>query len=329
MSIKKIAPRQYQVDFRPKGGNGYRYRKVFTTKREAEEAKLVIQKKYDDKKLNPNIDYRLRHLADLWYNNHGISLKDHKYRYSRLIAIVDRLGNPKVSEFETADFVEYRTKRLKDVSISTVNHETRYLRAVFSELDRLGLYTGENPLKKVRTFKVAETELAYLEYEQIQLLLRECDASSNNHTGIVARICLMTGARWGEANGLKRSNLLPNAIRFTDTKNGKVRAVPVPEWFIDKIRSVSFPSPYPNLFSSCKSAFRSALKRTGIQLPSGQMTHVLRHTFASHFMMNGGNILTLQRVLGHSDLKVTMRYSHLAPDYLQQVIDLGVSHLCR
>lgn len=36
--------------------------------------------------------------------------------------------------------------------------------------------------------------------------------------------------------------------------------------------------------------------------------------------MNGGHILTLQRVLGHSDLKLTMRYAHLAPDYLDEVV---------
>ncbi|WP_269901427.1 tyrosine-type recombinase/integrase [Paenalcaligenes faecalis] len=48
------------------------------------------------------------------------------------------------------------------------------------------------------------------------------------------------------------------------------------------------------------------------------MTHVLRHTFASHFMMNGGNVLTLQRILGHSTVTITMRYAHLAPDHLQE-----------
>ena len=46
------------------------------------------------------------------------------------------------------------------------------------------------------------------------------------------------------------------------------------------------------------------------------MTHVLRHTFASHFMMAGGNILTLQKILGHQNLTTTMRYAHLAPEHL-------------
>ena len=40
-------------------------------------------------------------------------------------------------------------------------------------------------------------------------------------------------------------------------------------------------------------------------------------------MINGGNILTLQRVLGHASLTMTMRYAHLAPDHLQEVLNLN------
>ena len=46
--------------------------------------------------------------------------------------------------------------------------------------------------------------------------------------------------------------------------------------------------------------------------------HDLRHTFASHHMMAGGSILALQKILGHSSVKVTEKYSHLSPDYLAQ-----------
>jgi len=53
------------------------------------------------------------------------------------------------------------------------------------------------------------------------------------------------------------------------------------------------------------------------------MSHVLRHSFASHFMMNGGNILALQRILGHANLAMTMRYTHLAPDHLREVLELN------
>ncbi len=52
----------------------------------------------------------------------------------------------------------------------------------------------------------------------------------------------------------------------------------------------------------------------------GAGQHVLRHTFASHFMMRGGNILVLQRILGHTDIKVTMRYAHFAPEHLTEAL---------
>lgn len=66
-----------------------------------------------------------------------------------------------------------------------------------------------------------------------------------------------------------------------------------------------------------------AVDQVGINLPSGQSTHVLRHTFASHFMINGGNSLVLQRILGHQSLAMTMRYAHLAPDHLEEATRLN------
>lgn len=56
--------------------------------------------------------------------------------------------------------------------------------------------------------------------------------------------------------------------------------------------------------------------------------HDLRHTFASHFMMNGGDIYDLQKILGHSSLEMTQRYAHLAPEHLIQasnVVSFGAS----
>lgn len=83
-----------------------------------------------------------------------------------------------------------------------------------------------------------------------------------------------------------------------------MRHVPIPTELADKIR-VHWRT--HGLFSSCITSFRRALERTTIRLPKGQASHALRHTFASHFMMNGGNILTLQKILGHSTLTMTMR----------------------
>ncbi|MNT76632.1 Tyrosine recombinase XerD [compost metagenome] len=65
---------------------------------------------------------------------------------------------------------------------------------------------------------------------------------------------------------------------------------------------------------------RQVLREVKPDLPQGQASHVLRHTFATHFMANGGNIITLQRILGHANIQQTMTYAHFAPDYLQDAI---------
>ncbi|WP_158663246.1 tyrosine-type recombinase/integrase, partial [Escherichia coli] len=65
---------------------------------------------------------------------------------------------------------------------------------------------------------------------------------------------------------------------------------------------------------------REVIRTVASDVRDGQAVHALRHTFASHFMMNGGNILTLQKILGRAKIQTTMIYAHLAPDYLQDAV---------
>lgn len=84
-----------------------------------------------------------------------------------------------------------------------MNREHAYLRSVFNELARLGYWNAENPLGKLRQFKVQQTELSYLTYEQIEKLLLELKTAQNPHVCLVTRVCLSTGARWSEAEELR------------------------------------------------------------------------------------------------------------------------------
>jgi integrase len=70
-------------------------------------------------------------------------------------------------------------------------------------------------------------------------------------------------------------------------------------------------------------AFRRAVVAIDLDLPAGQLTHVLRHTFASHYMMNGGDIITLQNVLGHAMLAMTQKYAHFSPGHMAGVVELN------
>ena len=147
--------------------------------------------------------------------------------------------------------------------------------------------------------------------------IKQCE---NEHVELITLICLCTGARWGEAEGLTSGNVRDGKVTFNDTKNGKNRTIPVADWLFERLKKHAPKATNRPLFTSSIGSFRRALKRTTIELPKGQAAHVLRHSFASHFMINGGNILTLQRILGHSDIRITMRYAHLAPDHFQDAV---------
>jgi Site-specific recombinase XerD len=321
MTIKKT-PSGWLVDIQPGGRGAKRYRKTLPTKAEAlaYEAWLTNKVNQAPEWLPPKRDLRrLSELVDLWQQHHGVNLRSSN-TYSRLKRLCEALGDPVADKFGAELFAEYRARRLEaGISASNLNREHAYLRAVFNELGRLGHWKGENPLSKVRQFKVPDRELSYLTLEQIGTLLAALEGDAH----LVAKVCLSTGARWSEAEGLRVSQVRDGLVHFSGTKSGKNRSVPIAEELEAELKEAITKSRTGRLFKYAYSAFRDGVARAGLQLPRGQLTHVLRHTFASHFMMNGGNILVLQKLLGHSSLTMTMRYAHLAPDHLQEARTLN------
>ena len=65
--------------------------------------------------------------------------------------------------------------------------------------------------------------------------------------------------------------------------------------------------------------FLKAQKRAGIARKIS--FHVLRHTYASLYMMNGGNVYDLQKILGHTKVDMTMKYAHLSPQHLRKAVE--------
>ncbi|EOC3062079.1 tyrosine-type recombinase/integrase [Cronobacter dublinensis] len=336
MSIRKQADGKWLLDFypegKPKGKPSKRIRKTFSTKGEAQAYENHI---LDNIHVKPWMDGKVdrRKLSDLinqWFDEHGVTLDDGEKRKAAMEFACKSMGEPNVHEFSANMFSVYRKKRLsgeivrtsrvKQVSPRTMNLELAYFRALFNELKRIGHWKLENPLSDIRPFKSEEAELSYLDNDEIARILEECRKSRNGSVYWVACICLATGARWEEAETLTTKQIRNLKINFFKTKGNRNRTVPVSENFIKLLPK---PEKAGRLFTPCYSAFRKAVERSGLDLPAGQLSHVLRHTFASHFMMNGGNILVLQRILGHTDIKMTMRYSHFAPDHLEEAVRLN------
>lgn len=331
MAIRKLSTGKWLCECYLNGREGKRVRRQFKTRAEA-----IAFEQYtlDESKAKPWLaekedNRRLSELIDLWYNLHGRSLSDRKGRLGKLNIICNGLDNPIAANITAKDWAHYRNSRLEGkiengyktsakslkVSPGTVNCEHAFLRALFNELERLGEIAYPNPLKNIRLFEQPEKEMAWLTETQIKKLFAACEVHGNPQLTLIIKICLSTGCRWNEAAALKASQISPLKITFINTKGKRNRTVPISKELHDELKDKE-----GKFFEECYRQFYRVIRLAGIELPEGQMSHVLRHSFASHFMMAGGNILVLQRILGHSDIRVTMRYAHFAPEHLEDAI---------
>lgn len=318
--IKRLSDGRWFVDLEPRKGT--RFRKRFSTKSKAMRFESVTRARFSDTDFLPVKDgRRLSDLVALWHSLHGQTLTDAPRRLSVLRSFVRSVGDPLGRSVDAGVWAKYRMDLLASGhSAKTANNHLSYVRAVFNELRRLGEVSFPNPLASVRPLKLQERQLSYLTQDQIVALLDALKFAELPHARMVTLICLATGCRWGEAQALEPSRVRDGLVTFVNTKSKRARSVPVSaelsSALLDHFKRWG-------AFSRCEPAFRKAAVRAGIDLPRGQSTHVLRHTFAAHFIMSGGNLLVLQRVLGHSTINMTMRYAHLAPDHLREVLTLG------
>lgn len=196
---------------------------------------------------------------------------------------------------------------------------------MFNKLYKLKVIAYKSPLAEVDFIKIQERQLSYLSESQIKQLLNEIQSGTiNPSTLFVTKLCLMTGARWGEAEQLRAKQIRDGRVTFEFTKSKRTRTISLDRFFFNQLQHLAeSKNPNDRLFTNCIGAFRRAVKRAGIELPRGQNSHILRHTFASFFVMKGGSVLTLKNILGHADIGMTMRYAHLAPDHLQDAVKLN------
>lgn len=327
MQIKKDE-KGWLLDCRPWGKHGRRIRRHFDSKNEAQVAYNKIMAEVNNEHDTSQQDKRtLSELLTIWWEQKGITLKDGPKRKRALLAMITAIDNPPAYEFTAELFIKYRTERLagkwgrfagnskRQLSLSTLNHDLAYCKAFINDLIRSKQWLRENPVGDIQKFKIDEQELVFLTIEQVKEFLKLIDSLCYK-TGVVSRVGLATGGRWSEIVGLTRSQIVNSKITYHTTKSYKSRTLPITAE-LQKLILDNLPldgNPY---------AFKKAIKELKIYLPKGQLTHVLRHTFASHYMINGGDIITLQRALGHSSLSMTMRYAHLSPLHLADIVNLN------
>lgn len=229
-----------------------------------------------------------------------------------------------LSEITPQLIEHYKSARIKEVSPATVNRELTCLKSMFNKAIAWNEF-NDNPVRKVKMLKENNIRLRYLEKEEIKRLLDACAP----HLKPIVTVALYTGMRRGEIFGLKWQNIdfKNDVIYLLDTKNGERREVLFSETVKKALIAVPKHPESPYVFcykngkpyTSVKKSFHTALKKCGI---ISFRFHDLRHTYCSQLAMNGVDLKTIQELIGHKTIEMTMRYSHLSPSHKRRAINL-------
>ena len=134
-----------------------------------------------------------------------------------------------------------------------------------------------------------------------------------------------TGMRKGEILALKWSDIdFNNAIltvRWLTAKNEKTRYIPINSTALGILKAWRSQSNKDLVFpcGDFKSAWKAVLNAADIQ---NFVFHGLRHDFASRLVMAGADLKTVQELLGHADMTMTLRYAHLSPGHKAAAVEL-------
>jgi integrase len=169
-------------------------------------------------------------------------------------------------------------------------------------------------------------------------------SAEDEYVAVLYTLAIYTGMRAGEMAGLEWPDVdlerrLVTVQRSFDgpTKSDRVRYVPVLDPLLPVLRAWRLRDPGRLVFTNqagtmvqpSARVFQEVLHRVlgragfpriergGKERPYLRF-HDLRHTFASRWVMKGGDLFKLQRILGHQSVQMTMRYAHLAPEAFRE-----------
>lgn len=228
----------------------------------------------------------------------------------------------------TPELVEiYKSKRKKEVSSATVNRELACLKNMFSKA--IDWEKAEhNPVKRVEFFRENSIKERILADEEINRLMEAADCSESEYLKLFLIIALNTGMRRSEILSLKRENInfAQRFILIEDSKIGKSRKVPMNKIVAVAIKKIDQANEYIFFNQKTKTrvknvikSFMTACNRAGIK---GVNIHALRHTAATKMINEAGvDVVTAGRILGHSSIKMTLRYCHPSEETMQRAVE--------
>ena len=257
--------------------------------------------------------------------------------------ILPLFGDREMDSFRKLDWVKFQNHLRNEHNLSektTKNHQSS-LRMMFrtaAEWEIIDHYPG------IKSIKVPEPDIVCLRPDEVNAL-KVAALSSPVHYRALLIMALATGMRIGELRGLQWADIeTRNGItgvnvqrsisgrenKVGDTKNGRSRFIPLNErglYATEIIGDFHKSSPYlffrPDFplafltYKACDCALKTML--TKARLPSYGW-HAIRHTVATALIGKNIPAVKVRDLLGHVDIRTTMRYVHLDPSTLSEAV---------
>ncbi|CDE14942.1 site-specific recombinase phage integrase family [Clostridium sp. CAG:470] len=224
-------------------------------------------------------------------------------------------------ETKNINFPENREDYGKKIEITTINNYIRNIKVFYNYLYK-NRYITSNPVTRIKEIKCSRKVVGFIKNDEFNRLLRIFDLSKFHEYRdyIITQLIFDTGMRLGETlliqekdiDYINRTILLPSE----NTKGKKDRYVFFSEEMLKQLRRwLKYKDRYRQseyIFCTNKgkplsvSNYETNFKKYGVRIGLEEIhPHMLRNNFAKRFLMQGGDIYTLSRILGHSSVKVT------------------------
>lgn len=342
--------RSWMIDFiydDPVTGRHKRYRRIakgVTTKRQAMALERELREKMETPP--PSAEERLNNatfadFAEHWKQTRGSDFKPTAFRgYEQILRVhlVPWFGRQIVRTISIEEVQRYKTAKLRSdgrrgLSPKTVNNHLGVLSSLFEDAIRWR-YATFNPTRPVRKCRMDRTpdQFAFWTREESDSFLAAIrDERTRWYPFFLT--ALRTGMRLGELAALRwedvdldrdRVNVRRSYSHGEETlpKSGRSRTIPVsPQLHLTLAEHKLATGTGERVFLSDKGRLidHNRVKRHfwfGIRASGVKRIrfHDLRHSFASQLVIAGVSLYKVQKLLGHQDIKTTMRYAHLSPE---------------
>lgn len=261
--------------------------------------------------------------SDVFLKHAQMQRKGGKRYKSSLKSLKSFFGKMALTAINAELIERYKQSRIEHVEPATVNRDLQCLRRMFN-LAMAWSYARESPMRFVKLLREATGRLRYLTREEFDRLIQECP----EHLKPLVFVAVHTGMRQGELLALTWADVdLENGFAaVNDPKNATPRKVPLNATVRETLRGLKANAMkvfcgadgHPIAARTVHKQFKHAVELAKIE---NFRFHDLRHTCASWLVMAGVEVRKVKEILGHKDIRTTLRYSHLSPDQIVEAVN--------